>query len=262
MQVGPSIELSGFIRHYLFLNIAEAATLKLRLFSDGSTGIVLNPSPNLLLDSRPLPKAFLYGQITGYKEVYCQGPAQLSIIVFHSHGLSRLLNTSVSKLNNAVIPLADLFGAAGMSFQRNMASSDNLSEKIAHIEDFARKMISSHRTVGDPIVTSALDLIQQYKGLIHVDRLTSIIGCQPRQLERKFTTAVGISPKHLCNVVRVHAFIKHLQSNTKTSLTASAYECGYYDQAHLIREFRKITGLTPSQYLRNSNPLAVNFLQL
>lgn len=262
MQVSPSIELSDFIRHYLFLNIAEASTLKLRLFSDGSTGIVLNSYPNLVLDSRPLPEAFVYGQITEYKEVYCQGPAQLLIIVFHSHGLSRFLNTSVSELNNTVIPLADLFGAAAMTLQRDIAFSGKLIEKINHIEDFVRKMVNSHRSAADPLVTSALDLIQQYKGVIHIDHLAGIIGCQPRQLERKFNTSVGISPKHLCNIVRVHAFIKLLQSDTKTNLTGSAYDCGYYDQAHLIREFRKITGLTPSQYLRNSTPLAVNFLQL
>lgn len=262
MQVPPSIELSGLIRHYLFLNIAEATTLKLRLFSDGNAGIVLNSYTNLILDSRPLPEAFLYGQITKYKEVYCQGPAQLSIIVFHSHGLHRILNTPASELNNKIIPLADLFGAAGITLQRDIAATGELSEKINYMEDFVRKIANRHQSAGDPLVTTALDFIQRHKGVIPIHHLTGIIGCHPRQLERKFNTAIGISPKDLCNIVRVHSFIKLLQSDTKPNLTGYAYESGYYDQAHLIREFRKITGLTPSQYLRNSTPLAVNFLQL
>lgn len=262
MQVSPSIELSAFVRHHLFLNITKASTLKLRLFSDGNTGIVLNSYPNLVLDSKPLPEAFLYGQITEFKEVYCQGPAQLSIIVFHSRGLARILNIPASELNNKVIPLAGLFGDAGAIFQRDMRASGKLSEKINLMEDFVRKMADSHPSTGDPMVAIALDLIQRHKGVIPIHHLTDIIGCQPRQLERKFISAVGISPKHLCNIVRVHAFIKLLQSDKKYNLTGFAYDSGYYDQAHLIRDFRKITGLTPTQYIRNSTPLAVNFLQL
>ncbi|MBS1665438.1 MAG: AraC family transcriptional regulator [Bacteroidetes bacterium] len=262
MQVSPSIELSGLVRHYLFLDIGEAAVLKLRLFSDGSTGIVFNSSSCLFWGGGRLPEAFLYGQITEYKEVYCQGPAQLAIVVFHSQGLSRLLNVPVSGLNNSVIPLGEIFGVDGMTLQKGLGASGELSEKVSQIEDFVRRMLVGHGIGGDPLVASALDVIQRYNGVIHIEELTGIVGCQPRQLERKFNAAVGLSPKHLCNIVRVHAFIKLLQSEDGASLTDCAYESGYYDQAHLIREFRKVTGLTPSQYIKKATPLAVNFLQL
>jgi methylphosphotriester-DNA--protein-cysteine methyltransferase len=72
--------------------------------------------------------------------------------------------------------------------------------------------------------------------------------------------AVGISPKRCCNIVRAHAFLKHLPEGSR--LTGYAYDSGYYDQAHLIREFKLITGLTPSQYLKKTDPLAVNFLRM
>ena len=263
MQVLPSIELSGFIRHYLFLNIEGNSTGKLRLFSDGSSGIVLNGSPSLFLDAAPLPAAFCYGQITGYKEIAYQGPAQLIIIVFHPHGLNGLLHVPASELNDKVIPLADLFDGVGQALQSEIAGAERLSEKLDQIEVFFRKMVRDHRPAGDPLVTTALNLIQRNRGVLSIEQLTGIIGCHSRQLERKFNTAIGLSPKHYCTIVRTLGFVKSLQHATpKLNLTRSAYDSGYYDQAHLIREFRKITGLTPSQYVRHSEPLAVNLLRL
>lgn len=263
MQVPPSIELSGFIRHYLFLNIEGNSTGKLRLFSDGSSGIVLNSYPTLFLDSLPLPAAFCYGQITEYKEISCQGPAQLVIIVFHPQGLNRLLNVPASELIDKVIPLTDFFPGTGLALQTTVASTDEISVKLEHLEVFFRRIVSNHRSAGDPLVTAALNLIQSNRGALTIRQLTGIIGCHSRQLERKFNTAVGLSPKHFGNIVRTLSFIKSLHHETsKPNLTRFAYDSGYYDQAHLIREFRKITGLTPSQYFRHSEPLAVNLLRL
>jgi AraC-like DNA-binding protein len=263
MQVPPSIELAGLIRHYLFLDVAAAATRKLRLFSDGSTGIVLNTQGNLFWDSLPLPAAFFYGQITEYKELFCQGPAQLIIIVFHPHGFNRMLNVPASELNDKVIPLADVFGGAALALLNAVAAAGTLPVKLAHIEEFFREGANSRRSTGDPLVMAALELIRLHKGGISIQQLTGLIGCQSRQLERKFNAVVGLSPKHFCTVVRTVHFIKSLQSTTsRPHLTGSAYESGYYDQAHLIREFRKMTGLTPTQYLRHSDALAVNLLQL
>src|ERR1700744_265816 len=106
----PSIELAGFIRHYLFLDLslpdlAGVATSRLRLFPDGSTGIVLNSSPNLLWDGQRLPAAFFYGQLTEYKELSAIGPSRMVVIVFHPHGISRLLDRSAGTFNDQVVAL-------------------------------------------------------------------------------------------------------------------------------------------------------------
>lgn len=82
MQIPSSIGLSGLVKHYLFLNKEAQSPCDLRLFSDGNTGIVFSISGGLTLNAQPLPDAFLYGQISDYKDIGCHGPAELFIIVF------------------------------------------------------------------------------------------------------------------------------------------------------------------------------------
>ena len=67
-------------------------------------------------------------------------------------------------------------------------------------------------------------------------------------MERKFSLAVGLSPKQLSKTVRLQAMLKMLLNKEPTSLTALAYEGEYYDQAHFIKDFKEFTGLTPKEF--------------
>ena len=57
---------------------------------------------------------------------------------------------------------------------------------------------------------------------------------------------IGISPAAFTSVIRFNRSL-HLVLNTRSSLTSIAYDCGYYDQAHFIREFKRFTGIVPSE---------------
>ena len=131
------------------------------------------------------------------------------------------------------------------------------------IESFFRAIASRREPLTDPLISKALEIIRQTHGASPVLQLAGHLGCHSRQLERKFSTAVGLSPKQYCNIIRTLHFVKSLQNNeTHAPLTGATYDSGYYDQAHGIRAFRKTTGLTPSTYLKHANPLALNFLVL
>jgi AraC-like DNA-binding protein len=253
MQIPPSIELSHLIKHFLFLNKATQSPCKLRLFSDGNTGIVFSTGGSLTLNARPLPSAFLYGQISDYKDIGCHALAELFIIVFRPDAFNRLFKIPADELKDKVLPLTDISN----TLYRSVFNAPTINKKIALAEAFFNKLSPT----ANPLITASLDYILKQQGQVTINQLTSFTGLHPRQLERKFTTAIGLSPKKFSSITRMHGFLKQLRPK-KLSLTQSAYESGYYDQAHLIREFRQITGLTPSQYQKNTAPLATNFLQL
>ena len=78
-----------------------------------------------------------------------------------------------------------------------------------------------------------------------------------------FIKSIGISPKKFSDVIKLHHFLKRLKKEQPgKNLTSLAYEAGYADQSHLIKEFKKFTGMTPRTYITKADKLTVNFIKI
>ena len=96
-------------------------------------------------------------------------------------------------------------------------------------------------------------LIQDFlPRLLHSDKsfdeLIKTESFSRRQLERKFQQEIGLAPGYLKQLHRIKVARYLITVNPLASLTDIAQDCGFYDQAHFIRQFQKITGQTPGQY--------------
>ncbi|WP_211092352.1 helix-turn-helix domain-containing protein [Chitinophaga eiseniae] len=269
MQVPPSIALSGFIKHYLFLETTTEAVKQLRLFADGHTGWVFSFKDQLIRGFTPegtpayLPDNFVYGQVNAFRDLYGHGHISLMIVVFHAHSIYSLLGIPSGELKDDILPTAELFGSGAGTLYDRLLEQPDISEKIRLVEDFFGAWLSGKSFPVQSPVTAAMRFIAASKGLVTVTALTQLTGYHERKLERAFTAGIGVSPKQFAGIVKLHVFLRCLKtSSSSTHLTSLAYEVGYADQPHLIREFKKYTGLTPSQYRHQVHPLAVNFLAL
>lgn len=268
MQILPAVELSGFIKHYLFLETKPAEIKKLRLFSDGNTGLVFSFKNKLIsqyssLDNPGyLPDSFVYGQISSFKDLYCQGETSLMIVVFHAYGINRLSGISSDELKNQIFTVADLFGQGALELMEKLQEQSGIQYRITLAEDFFRKLIAKKPVLQLPVIHAAIDYMVAQQGIVTVKQLTEFTGYQERKLERLFNETIGISPNKFSHITKLHVFLKQLKSRaSQTKIADLGYASGYYDQPHLIREFKKYTGLTPTQYLNNAAALAVNFLE-
>ena len=113
------------------------------------------------------------------------------------------------------------------------------------------------------LVQAALEFILKNRGVITINELVKYTGYSERHIERTFIECIGLNPKKFGNTVKLHSFLKLLRDKSREeNITNFCYEAGYSDQSHLIKEFRKYTGITPMQYLKNTNKLAINFIEL
>lgn len=96
----------------------------------------------------------------------------------------------------------------------------------------------------------AIKLINTSKGNITIDFLASNTCLSRKQFERIFQAHIGISPKQYLKIVRFQNAIFIKQNSKAITLTDLAYESGYYDQSHFIKEIKDLAGKTPKNYLK------------
>jgi transcriptional regulator GlxA family with amidase domain len=97
-------------------------------------------------------------------------------------------------------------------------------------------------------VAKALHTLEANQGRVSIEDLATGTRLSSRQLEPKFRERVGISPKKLCRNIRFKNVFKHLTDFPAENWASVALACGYYDQAHMIRDFRHFTGVSPTVY--------------
>ncbi len=159
-----------------------------------------------------------------------------------------LLGVDVEALRSGRIPARFALGDAAASV---------LEERCARIEaeDEASRLLDAVFLERLP-PTRALDekVMQAVFRLLHsggetaISEVASTIGLSPRQLRRRFRKQVGLSPKELARIQRMRVSAVEAVFDDDEPWVAIAADRGYADQAHLIREFRDLLGVTPSDF--------------
>lgn len=94
----------------------------------------------------------------------------------------------------------------------------------------------------------ALELIHESNGRISVKDIYEQLLISKSTLEKNFTHVMGITPKEYCKIEKLKNFIESYFIFPEETLTEITYRCGYYDQSHLIKDFKSIVGITPRKY--------------
>jgi AraC-like DNA-binding protein len=140
------------------------------------------------------------------------------------------------------IALSDIWGADAGRLAEQISESRSARQCIGFIE--SRLANPS----GINLVQRLCAWIVEQGGQIRVDDLAFQAGLSSRQLRRLFLDTVGLSPKHFCRVIRFRNSLSRLSERGGADSVRVALDCGYYDQAHFINEFRQFSGYTPGEF--------------
>jgi AraC-like DNA-binding protein len=125
--------------------------------------------------------------------------------------------------------------------------TDGLSSKIKILETYFLQQLKKNETrlkKVSMVRTLSQQILFDHQQL-DLPALAKHSGLSERYIQKLYLSNIGISPSAFTSVMRFNKSLQ-LVLNTPQSLTEIAYDCGYYDQAHFIKEFKKFTGITPS----------------
>ncbi len=249
----PNQDLTTFVKCYWTLESPKEETpQKQTIVPDGCMEMIFHygdvfkqytENENCVIQ----PKCFVIGQLTRPLEIEPTGETGIFSIRFYPNGFLPFATIPIKEMENTAISLEKLFGNEGLEIEEKILNVNSTSERIKLIETFLFSHLTEIQTI-NRIVKSTVETILTANGQLSVDELSKQTKINRRQLERKFSSAIGLSPKQLSKTIRLQAALKILLNKKFTSLTALAYQGEYYDQAHFIKDFKELTGFTPKEF--------------
>ena len=197
-----------------------------------------------------LPPGFILPQGTRANVWTHKGGFQTFAVIFKPGMCRMFFPFPLIEYLNSVLQFEDLDDPDCLNYYESVHLAGTMEERFRLSDSFFLNRLRNIQTKED-LSAFAIRRIQDDLNLKLSD-LSSELRISERHFRRIFTREIGIQPKQYQKIVRINAALARLSSPQFTNKTDVAYQCGYYDQAHFIENFREFTGLTPTEHLRRT----------
>ncbi|WP_027185086.1 helix-turn-helix domain-containing protein [Desulfovibrio inopinatus] len=231
---------SGVMAQYYSFLVAPDVELAIVAVPDGAVDILFHCSGNR-------PEAQVCGSVKKGTLVEFERGCLYFGVRFFPGTAEALLQCPLNQFTEKQIHLGDVQGSAS-ELEEKISAASSFAERIALFEQFHAGCARQNTGVSS-LVSFLLDTINSSIGEIRISDLATKTGYSTRHISGLFTRAIGISPKLYARIVRFQRCFGRLREYQKSSFANLAQDSGYYDQAHLINEFREFSLCTPTQVL-------------
>jgi AraC-like DNA-binding protein len=233
-EFAPSEHLKPFVECF-WTHQPGNAVLDYPVLPDGCVDIVYSP--------RTVRELQVVGVMTSARK-FSLVPGQTGFGIRFRPGMSQaFLPVPGLKTTDQSLSLKDIWGADARRLVEQVSEAQSPAQCIQLFE--ARLHNPGDITLVQRLCTSIVD----QAGQVRIDDLAFQAGLSARQLRRLFLDQIGLSPKHFCRVIRFRNSLSRLPQAGRAEWAQVALDCGYYDQAHFINEFRQLSGFTPGEFV-------------
>jgi AraC-like DNA-binding protein len=192
-----------------------------------------------------MPGAVLCGQYSRYFVIDTHEQRVNIGVGFRPGGTWPFFDPASEELQNQHVPLRDLWGSAGATLRERLLAAPTPRAKMLLLEAelLARAIRPLQRRAEIDFALERLDYAPQDYSIA---MLSEHVGLSARRFTRLFTLEVGLTPKVYARVQRFQRVLQAMDGFAG-DWTDIAQRCGYFDQSHLIRECRSLSGFTPTE---------------
>jgi len=198
------------------------------------------------------PRSFVVAQMKSFIEIAPMGNIGMACVRLSAQGAYHFFDLPMREISNRVIDLNFVWKELVEEIEDKVAECKDTESRIDIIQQYLLLQLSRNGKT-DTTMRYCLDRIYATEGRISIEDLSTQTGLSSRHLVRKFNDRIGMSPKEFTRIIKFISALRYMQQNNSLYLTDAAYDCGYYDQAHFIRDFKEYSGLTPTEYLKQDN---------
>jgi AraC-like DNA-binding protein len=254
----PHPLLAGIVRRYCGYDHAGIGRTRRREVAQDEVTIILSLGPLLRVGGPDHPEDRYGSFVAALKDTYAitEHDGRLSGIEIDLSplGAHMLFGVAMHELSSKlVLPLEDVLGAAAGDLVERLACAPGWGARFAILDRFILGRVERARRPS-PDVEWAWLRLRATGGLLPVGELARELGCSRRHLIGRFREQVGPAPKTAARLVRFQRTVRLLERNGGGRFAEIAQRCGYYDQAHMNREFRELAGTAPGDFVARLLP--------
>ena len=206
-----------------------------------SIGVLHRDDPHVVTS----PRTVLVGPQTHcHSRLRFRGVVECFVVLFQPAGLHRLFSIPMQELTDRALDARFVLGAFASRFEQMIADCRTFSERVRLADSYLlRRVLEAHHS--DRISAAAAQFLSA-SGNARVGEVAAESGLSVRQFERDFMRQLGVSPKLFARIVRFEAALDRKARSSAKSWTEIANDLGYFDQMHMIHDFKVFTGGTPT----------------
>ena len=175
---------------------------------------------------------------------------EMMVLVFKPGAGFPLVHTSIAKYTNSVVSAKEVFGASITILLQELKLPTSSEEKFLAIERWLDNQLRPDDFYLE-VIRYAIGVIENSPTQINLLELSEKLGYSQKQFIQLFKKYVGITPKQFHRIVRFNEILSAVENGEEISWTIIATDCGYFDQAHFIKDFQSFSGINPKKYLKD-----------
>ncbi|THH41204.1 helix-turn-helix domain-containing protein [Neolewinella litorea] len=249
----PSPALAPFVACYTFgvFNTVAAEEAVIEIVPNGCPEVIIHLEDRFCklpfgMGVERTPDFMLIGLFSSRFRVQFNEPVPVFSIRLHPEALFTLFQLPGEKLIDGYENSDLIFGAGFRELCERIREEKCPTAMVALAEAYLAKCLHHPAAPTSYVARSAA--LMRHGPQHSIKEISEQVCISQRQLQRRFRREIGISPKQYLKLVRINRVIRTLENNPHLDLTSVAYHCGYYDQAHFIKDFKRITGQLPGDF--------------
>lgn len=256
----PQPPLSYFIEHFFYYDGFHAEHIMEKFLPDGSV--------DLLIDLMETPKKLFHNEegtayttfkkswISGMKTNYILIDASVSNMMgvhFKAGGCYPFIDFPMAELNNLTIDANSVLGNEIYTIRDAILHEPVIEKRFTILENYFLQK-GKNKMDNHALVHYSVTQLMQSPQVWTIKNLSNKTGITQKHLITLFKKYVGLPPKMFSRINKFQKVIQLVEQQQKVDWASLAYECGYYDQAHFIKEFQAFSGINPVSYLEKRGP--------
>jgi AraC-like DNA-binding protein len=253
----PGLPLSHFVDFFVHHEGHSPEHVIDRFLPDGNTEIIIDfdDMPKHIYDNLTLKEVqachhvWASGVRTECISIPSGKDSGMLVISFKKGMAYPFFPLPMNEISDCVVD-ADLLWGNDFAFLRErLLQIKDVNRRFGLVEDFLLRKFHS-RLVSNPCVEFALSEIIRQPDQINLGRLNQKVGYSQKHFIEMFKRQVGITPKAYLKIIRFQKAIVEIEQRKDVDWSAISQDCGFYDQAHFINDFKSFSGFRPEEYVK------------